>query len=221
MGKYRRHAEAITPSTLVGGTLLRDVRFFDPVDEQSRPYDFASNMVQGRVHELDDLSAEHPVLVAAAHLTAPRLVAPRVPVPLDVHQRIFGEARLQGVRLGQDAFKAVVAHNYGYQCGMTGEKVRPVLEAAHTLPDASGGKQKPDNGLLLRSDMHTLYDHGYIAVDGRYLRGRVTLLRARFGHGNALYAKAGQAIGTPARRGNKPGREFLQWQIETVFKQSA
>jgi hypothetical protein len=45
--------------------------------------------------------------------------------------------------------------------------------------------------------------------------------RSEFGNGGALYAKAGESIGTPSRRIDKPAREFLQWQREMVFKQSA
>ena len=221
VGKYRRGAEAMTPATQVGCTLLRDVRFFDPLEEQPRPHDFAPNIVQGRAYDLDELAAEHPVLIAAAHLAAPGVVAPGAPVPLDIQQRMFGDARLQTVRLGQDAFKAVIAHNYGYHCAVTGDKVRPVLEAAHILPVAKGGQHRPDNGLLLRSDMHTLYDRGYIAVDDRYRLRVSPLLREEFGNGEALYARAGEEVGTPARRADKPGREFLQWHMETVFKQSA
>lgn len=218
ISKYRRSTEALTPATQVGCTLLRDLRFFDPIEEQTRPVDFAPNVVQGRVYDIDELAAEHPVLVAAAQLIAPGAVTPGAPVPLDVHQRMFGDARLQVVRLGQDAFKAVIAHNYGYHCAITGDKVRPVLEAAHILPVAAGGQHRPDNGLLLRSDMHTLYDRGYIAVDDRYRLHVSPLLRAEFGNGDALYAKAGEAIGVPSRRTDKPHREYLEWHMETVFR---
>lgn len=54
--------------------------------------------------------------------------------------------RRSGLRtawLGQDAFKAVIAHNYGYRCAITGDKVRPVVEAAHVLPVAKGGQHRP------------------------------------------------------------------------------
>jgi len=218
--KYRQGNGVTNPSTQIGCTLLRDVRFFDPVETQPRPNDFATNIVTGRLYDLDVLEADHPLLIAAAHLTAPGLVAPGAPVPLDVQQRMFGDARLQVVRLGQDAFKAVIAHNYAHHCAITGDKVRPVLEAAHILPVASGGQHRPDNGLLLRSDMHTLYDRGYIGVDDRYRLQVSPLLRAEFGNGEALYARAGEVIGTPARRADKPAREFLQWHMETMFKQS-
>jgi putative restriction endonuclease len=221
VGKYRRSSDPLTPATQVGCTLLRDVRFFDPVETQPRPADFSTNIVQGRTYDLDELDAQHPVLIAAAHLAMPGVVAPGAPVPLDAQQRMFGDARLQTVRLGQDAFKAVIAHNYGYHCAITGDKVRPVLEAAHIVPVAAGGQHRPDNGLLLRSDMHTLYDRGYIGIDERYRLRVSPLLRAEFGNGDALYAKSGESIETPSRRSDKPAREFLQWHMETVFKQSA
>jgi len=221
IGKYRRGSEPLTPATQVGCTLLRDVRFFDPVEEQARPDDFATNIVQGRVYELDELNARHPVLKAAANLIAQGEVAPDAPVPAYLQQRMFGDARLQVVRLGQEAFKAVIAHNYGYHCAITGDKVRPVLEAAHILPVSAGGQHRPDNGMLLRSDMHTLYDRGYLGIDDRYRLQVSSRLRAEFGNGDALYAKAGDLVGVPSRRADKPHREFLQWHMETVFKQSA
>ena len=40
----------------------------------------------------------------------------------------------------------------------------PVLEAAHIRPYAHGGEHRVDNGLLLRSDLHTLFDRGYVTV---------------------------------------------------------
>ena len=106
----------------MGCTLLRDVRFFDPVETQPRPDDFATNIVQGRTYDLDELDAQHPVLIAAAHLAMP------------------GVARAR---------------------------------------------------------------------------------RSEFGNGDALYAKAGESIGTPSPRIDKPALEFLQWHMETVCTQSA
>lgn len=115
-------------------------------------------------------------------MTAPGIVAPGAQVPLEIQQRMFGEARPRAVRLGQDAFEAVIAHNYGYYDAITGHKVRPVLEAARILPDAASGQRRPDNGRLLRSDTQTLYDRGYIAVDDRYLLRVSPQLRAQFGN---------------------------------------
>ncbi|MEV4473927.1 HNH endonuclease signature motif containing protein [Nonomuraea sp. NPDC049504] len=60
---------------------------------------------------------------------------------------------------------AVVLHAYERRCAISGDRIRPVLQAAHIRPVAVGGEHRLDNGLLLRSDVHTLFDRGYLAVD--------------------------------------------------------
>ena len=51
---------------------------------------------------------------------------------------------------------------------MTGAKIRPVLQAAHIRPLPAGGEHRADNGLLLRSEVYTLYDRSYLAVGPRH-----------------------------------------------------
>jgi putative restriction endonuclease len=77
----------------------------------------------------------------------------------------FGDPRLTPQRLGQQAFQAVVLRAYSRRCAVTGDRIRPVLQAAHPRPLPAGGDHRLDNGLLLRSDVHTLYDRGYLGVD--------------------------------------------------------
>jgi putative restriction endonuclease len=48
---------------------------------------------------------------------------------------------------------------------MTGERTLPVLEAAHIRPYADDDEHALFNGLLLRSDVHKMFDLGYITVD--------------------------------------------------------
>ena len=47
---------------------------------------------------------------------------------------------------------------YERRCAVTGEKTLPVLEAAHIRPYALLGPHRVNNGLLLRSDLHKLFD---------------------------------------------------------------
>jgi putative restriction endonuclease len=49
----------------------------------------------------------------------------------------------------------VVLDAYERRCSITGERVLPVLEAAHIKPYAPGGEHRVDNGLLLRSDIQS------------------------------------------------------------------
>lgn len=219
--RYRRTAEPLPFDAQIGCILLRDVRFFSDAELMLAPSDFHPNVVQGKAYDLDTLPSDHPVLVAAAQLIMPGLATPGVELPWELRQRMFGDARLVVPRLGQDAFKAVIASNYHHHCAITGDKVRPVLEAAHIRPVAAGGMHRSDNGILLRVDMHRLFDKGYLGFDTKRRLQVSPLLRSEFGNGDALYAKQGTTIDLPQRRVDQPNVEYLEWHMDTVFKRSA
>jgi putative restriction endonuclease len=86
--------------------------------------------------------------------------------------------------------------------------------------EPQGGEHRLDNGLLLRSDVHTLFDHGYLAVDPRYQLLVSPRLRQDFGNGDQFYAKAEQVIHLPEDRADRPGRDFLEWHLDEIFKAS-
>jgi putative restriction endonuclease len=218
--KYRHVRESLPYDTEIGCVLLRMVDFFPLEKRPPAPNDWSRENVRGRGYDTDILEASHPVALAVGQYLRTGEDLPDE-LPEYIREQIFGDARLVIPRLGQAAFKAVIARNYGYHCAVTGDKVRPVLEAAHILPVASGGIHRPDNGLLLRSDIHTLFDRGYIGV-GPGMRLAVSpRLREEFGNGDALYAKAGSEIALPGRRRDRPNREFLEWHMDTVFQKTA
>jgi len=134
---------------------------------------------------------------------------------------VFGDPRLAPYRLGQQSFKAVVLDSYRRRCAISGTHIPPVLQAAHIRPVARGGEHRLDNGLLLRSDVHTLFDRGYLGVDPRHRLLVSSRLRADFSNGDQFYAKAGQVIDLPERRTDRPGREFLEWHLDEVFLKAA
>lgn len=74
-------------------------------------------------------------------------------------------------RQGQPAFRRRLLAAYGGQCAITDCAVEALLEAAHILPYRGKETNIVQNGLLLRADIHTLFDLGLIAVsrDGRVL----------------------------------------------------
>ena len=93
----------------------------------------------------------------------------------------------------------------------------PVLEAAHVRPYSLNGPHAIDNGLLLRSDLHTLFDRGYVTVTPD-LRVRVSRrIREEFENGHDYYELDGRAINAPAV-GSPPRREYLEWHADTVFR---
>lgn len=211
--KYRRHSNERDPE--VGCVILNDTHFFDPAQCPPAPASMARNIVRGKGYELPTSDSE---VEAAFRLL---LEGPATSVPYVVD---LGPTRGQPVqvvpRLGQGGFRAVVLDAYQGTCAITGHRIRPTLQAAHIKPVAEGGEHRVDNGLLLRSDVHTLFDRGYLTVDNR-LRLRVSpRLRDEFGNGEEFYSREGDLIWMPTRRAARPASQFLQWHQETVFQAS-
>lgn len=68
-------------------------------------------------------------------------------------------------RRGQSKFRAKLIEAYRGCCSITGCRATPALEAAHITPYKGDDSNTTANGLLLRADIHTLWDLGMIAVD--------------------------------------------------------
>lgn len=73
------------------------------------------------------------------------------------------------LRRGQPAYRQALIEAYGGRCAITGCDVPEVLEAAHILPYRGPETNHIHNGLLLRGDIHTLFDLGQITVDEELL----------------------------------------------------
>ncbi|MFD6351874.1 HNH endonuclease [Nocardia tengchongensis] len=69
------------------------------------------------------------------------------------------------VRLGQAGFRAELLRRYGASCAFSGPLPAPALEACHLYSYAEVGRHDPHGGILLRRDLHSLFDRGLIAVD--------------------------------------------------------
>ena len=142
------------------------------------PPRFARNIVQGKSYDLADPAV-------AGYFADILQLTLGATVELDFHQPwhrsgpVFGDPRLAPYRLGQQSFKAVVLDSYHRRCAISGTHIPPVLQAAHIRPVTRGGEHRLDNGLLLRSDVHTLFDRGYLGVDPQHRRPRGTAHRHR------------------------------------------
>jgi putative restriction endonuclease len=118
----------------------------------------------------------------------------------------FGDPILIRPRLGQGSFRVLVTDAYDRRCAVTKERTPPVLEAAHITPYADGGEHRIDNGLLLRHDLHTLFDRGYVTVSPD-LRFEVSRrLKEDFEHGRELHL--------PGVVEARPREEWLKWHRE-------
>jgi len=68
-------------------------------------------------------------------------------------------------RRGQPEFRQRLIAAYAGRCAISGCDAVEALEAAHIIPYQGEQTNHPTNGLLLRADLHTLFDLGLIAVD--------------------------------------------------------
>ncbi len=130
---------------------------------------------------------------------------------------MFGKPVPVRQRLGQGTFRVWVTDIYRRQCAVTREKALPVLEAAHIKPVAQGGLHRIDNGLLLRTDVHALFDRGYVTVTPDYKFRVSRRLKDDFDNGEYYRQFQGGELWLPPSAEDKPQREFLEWHGDTVF----
>lgn len=127
-------------------------------------------------------------------------------------QARYGEGRIVHPRLGQGAFRVLVTDAYSRRCAITGEKTLPALEAGHIKPYAEAGPHRIDNGILLRSDLHNLFDLGYMTISLDYRVEISRRIREEFENGRHYYALHGQKLAVlPDDVSARPAREFLEW----------
>ena len=109
------------------------------------------------------------------------------------------------VRRGQTKFRDALLKVYEGRCAISGWGPGEVLEAAHIAQHANSGINDPDNGLLLRSDIHVLFDRGMIRVEPKSLRIEVSEEL----DGSPYSSLRGQKIRARAD-GGRPGQAFLE-----------
>lgn len=120
-------------------------------------------------------------------------------------------------RQGQGSFRAAVLAAYSRRCAVTGCMVEAVLEAAHIVPYRGPVTNHVSNGLLLRADLHTLFDLGLIAVD----TSSMSILTAPALVGTEYAELAGRKLSLPSSPGQRPNEEALDMHRREVFQGGA
>ncbi len=81
-------------------------------------------------------------------------------------QEPFGRVKISRSVLNrpdQSALRKILISEVG-QCLLTGCDLHACLDAAHIVPVKSGGRDSTSNTILLRSDMHRLFDAGLLCL---------------------------------------------------------
>jgi putative restriction endonuclease len=82
-----------------------------------------------------------------------------------------------------------------------------------------GGEHQLSNGILLRSDLHTLFDQGYLGIDPNARRIPVSpRIREQFENGLDYYSLEGKVLRLPDDSSAVPAYENLAFHAETIFR---
>jgi hypothetical protein len=113
-------------------------------------------------------------------------------------------------RLGQSEFRIGLLHAYGNRCAVTDYDAIESLEAAHIDPYSGPESNQRSNGLLLRSDIHALFDLNVLSINPDTLEVVLSrgLLRSAYADLN------GKKIRLPVNVEDRPEQKVLakRWQ---------
>jgi putative restriction endonuclease len=223
INRYRsRNGLAAEADPTIGCILVRESFFVESDLEIPVPPGYPMTATKGRGY--DDTHEDWSYLEGAfADLLIRARVQDRSPdgdITAFIDGPTRGEPRFILPRVGQRSFKALTLDGYHRRCAITGAKITPVLEAAHIRPVAHDGQHRLDNGLLLRSDVHTLFDNGYLGIDTSHRLLVSKRIRDDFGNGEEFYLRAGTTIDLPDRSVDRPHPDAIEWHLDTVFKAS-
>ena len=68
-------------------------------------------------------------------------------------------------RKNQSKFRNSILKLYNNMCAISGTEVTEVLDAAHIISHSKSGINQKNNGILLRSDLHLLFDKNLLQID--------------------------------------------------------
>jgi len=218
--RYRRVGLDSREDYVVGCLLLESPFFFEREDWIPVP-DWRPQIVQGRGYdstmEPGKSLWERVESVLHARIVQGDFVA-AAPTGLQAASvNRFGSPQIVLPRLGQGSFRIMVTDGYGRQCAVTGSHVLHVLEAAHIKPYSKGGMHELNNGVLLRQDYHSLFDHGYTTVTRDYKIEVSRRIREEFDNGKEYYAMHGKGIIVPDAVNVRPSPEILGWHNEAIY----
>jgi len=200
----------------IGCILLEQPFFFEQDEWIPVPEDWSSNIVQGKTYDLT--SGLGKILWKKVQTRLQRM--PRLSQEKEIAEERdrYGLPAIILPRLGQGSFRILVTDAYQRRCAVTQERTLPALEAGHIKPFSDSGPHKVSNGLLLRSDIHRLFDTGYVTITSDYRFEVSRRIREDYENGRDYYALNGRAIHLPGREEFKPAREFIVWHNEKIFR---
>ena len=204
--RYRKNKNSV--SFDVGCTIISNPFFLRDIEFLDQPADWKSSTVRGKYYYTSEqigLQLWHDVHHFLQQDTGGK-------------SDRFGPPQLIHPRLGQGAFRSLIRANYGHRCAITRERTLPVLEAAHIKPYSQGGLHELSNGILFRSDIHKLFDDGYVTVTPKLKFEVSQRIREEYQNGKVYYNLNGKDIFVPSEENHvPPDPSLLEWHNNNCY----
>jgi putative restriction endonuclease len=206
----------------IGCILVNQTIFFNENEWVRVPDDFTGPIVQGKTYDLSHGEGERMWLECVAR-------AARRPYWMGVpteQRSIIADAPITGgyglptrghPRRGQRSFRIAVLDSYGRRCAVTNEKTLPALEAAHIRDYRDVYEHALNNGILLRADIHKLFDTGYVTVTPDFHFEVSRRIKEEFENGRDYYKLHGGPVRLPENPSERPLVDALSWHNEQRF----
>lgn len=200
----------------IGCSILAQPFFFDRDDWIPIPEDWKSNIVRGKTYNTaSDIGAKLLSDVKIRLGTSNKiLVTPTSSLKkneLNDTER-YGNEYLTHASIGQSSFRVLVTDAYCRRCAMTGEKTLPALEAAHIQAYSDNGPHSINNGLLLRADLHRLFDRYYITITTDLKIEVSNRIHEKFENGKDYYKLHGKPLAIyPISSNDLPSKQHIEW----------
>jgi putative restriction endonuclease len=222
INEFRKRIASIRRDTesdpVIGCTILMSPFFWEKEDWIPVPANWDRSIMRGKTYSTDDLIGRRLWADVQGRIHA-SLKYSEITEQIYEDRARYGNEFLTRARLGQGSFRVLVTDAYNRRCAITGERTLPVLEASHIKPYSDGGPNRTSNGLLLRSDLHTLFDRGYITVTPDYRIAVSKRIKEEYENGRDYYAFDSHEMQIlPAQSYERPNQDFLSWHNDAVYQ---
>ena len=214
VGKLRHKPPNLAEDYKIGCILLEQP-FFLPENQWITVPDWSPSIVQGKGYDLE----VEPGRSIFNQLHMNTLINSVYENVSGVHedQARYGQPTPVLPRLGQGSFRILVTDAYGRRCAVTQEKTLPALEAAHIKPYSDSGRHEVSNGILLRRDLHALFDQGYVTITPSMKFEVSKKIKEEFENGRDYYRMQGAQLWLPPNPAYRPSVESIKWHNDNKY----
>jgi putative restriction endonuclease len=218
---YRPLSERPEGNPTIGCIMLAEPFFWPENLWIPSPPDFKAPTVQGKGYDGETGTGRElwDEVEQRLRVLPPAELAEKTATTAAIESHGFGKPQILLPRLGQGSFRIVVTDAYERRCALTGERTLPVLDAVHIKPYSVHQRHEVSNGMLMRSDLHRLFDEGYITIDPLDRRIQVSCrIREEFENGREYYKLHGQPVRDPTKAIYRPHAENLEYHAYSIFR---